>query len=304
MSPSDLLQQRRFYADELDAVCAFRTAGLADALATVPRERFLPPGPWDVLSLADYTPGAVPPPRRTPDADPRRVYHNIGIAIDPARQLFNGQPATLSSWIDALAIAPGARVLHIGAGLGYYTAIMAHVAGAGGRVVAIEVDEALAAAARANLAPMPWVDVRHGDGTRLGGETFDAVLVNAGVTHPLDEWLDAVAPGGRVMLPLTVQMQPTVGKGFTLLLTRDDEGYAVRPLGVVAIYSAVGLRDEAMGAALADAHADVAGRDTTAPRPTRTVGVVLAARRALLFQRLVVAGGHPTGLHLADRRSQ
>ena len=249
-----LEQQRRFYAEELEAVCAFRTPGLVDAFAAVERERFLPPGPWDLLSVADYTPMAVPPPRRTPDADPRRVYHNIGIAIDVERRLFNGHPGTLASWIDALALTPGARVLHVGAGLGYYTAIVGHLVGASGRVVAVEVDEPLARGCRQNLASMPWVDVRHGDAATAFGETYDAILVNAGVTHPREEWLDALQLGGRLLLPLTVQMQATIGKGFMMLLTRDQaDVWSARPVNVVAIYSAIGLRDESVNAALAEA---------------------------------------------------
>jgi protein-L-isoaspartate(D-aspartate) O-methyltransferase len=253
MTTVDLVQQRQFYAEELEAVCGLRTPGLVAALADVPRERFLPPGPWDVLSLSDYVPGAVPPARRTPDADPRRVYHNIGIAIDPARRLFNGHPGTLAPWIDAIGLTPGARVLHVGAGLGYYTAVIAHTVGAAGRVVAIEVDEALAASARANLSSMPWVEVRCGDATDVAGEPFDAILVNAGVTHPRDAWLDALPVGGRLALPLTVEMQATIGKGFMLRLTRQPGGdFAVSTLGIVAIYSAIGLRDAAINASLAD----------------------------------------------------
>ena len=45
--------------------------------------------------------------RATPDADPARIHHNIAVAIDPARQLFNGQPGTLGVWIDALDLSPG-----------------------------------------------------------------------------------------------------------------------------------------------------------------------------------------------------
>jgi protein-L-isoaspartate(D-aspartate) O-methyltransferase len=254
MTAIDLATQRRFYAEELEAVCALRTPGLVDAFATVPRERFLPAGPWDVLSLSDYTPGAVPSARKTVDAETRRVYHNIGIAIDPGRRLFNGHPGTLAPWIDALTLRSGSRVLHIGAGTGYYSAVMAHLVGPSGRLVAIEIDEALATAARANLASMPRVDVRHGDAAGATGETFDAILVNAGVTHPRDEWLDALPSGGRLALPLTVAMQATIGKGFMLLVTRSDEAsFAVKPLGVVAIYSAVGLRDDALNIALGDA---------------------------------------------------
>jgi protein-L-isoaspartate(D-aspartate) O-methyltransferase len=254
MMPIDLATQRWFYAEELEAVCGLRTPGLVDALATVPRERFLPAGPWDVLSMADYAPGGVPAARRTTDADPRRVYHNVGIAIDAGRRLFNGHPGTLAPWIDALTLRPGARVLHIGAGTGYYTAVMAHLVGPAGRLVAIEVDEALAAVARANLASMAWVDVRHGDGADRIDETFDAILVNAGVTHPRDAWLDALPPGGRLALPLTVAMQDTIGKGFMLLVTRDREAsFAIKPLGIVAIYSAVALRDATLNTALGDA---------------------------------------------------
>ena len=192
----DLALRRRFYAEEIEAVAKLRSRTLVDALAAVPRERFLPPGPWTVLAEADFTGMLRANTRQTPDADPARVYHNIGVAIDPDRQLFNGQPATLAPWIDALELRPGARVLHIGCGLGYYTAVMAACVGDGGRVLAFEADAPLAETARRNLAPMPWVEVRADAAAQASGETFDAILVNAGVTHPLDA-SDSLAPGGR-----------------------------------------------------------------------------------------------------------
>jgi protein-L-isoaspartate(D-aspartate) O-methyltransferase len=253
----DLALRRRYFAEELEAVCKLRSARLVDAFATVPREQYLGPGPWTVLAESIYTPGAGLGLRVTPDADPGRVYHNIAVAIDPARQLFNGQPGTLAVWIDALDLAPGARVLHVGSGLGYYTAVIAQVVGSSGRVVTFEVDEALAAAAKRNLASMPWVDARCGDSSQLDGETFDAIMVNAGVTHPPDVWLDGLAPGGRILLPITSTMPamgPTLGKGLVFVLTREDEtSLAARVLTVVAVYSAVGLRDEQLNAALGKA---------------------------------------------------
>jgi protein-L-isoaspartate(D-aspartate) O-methyltransferase len=157
--------------------------------------------------------------------------------------------------IDILMLKPGDRVLHIGSGTGYYTALIAHSVGPSGRVVAIEVDVELAARARANLAPMPWVEVRHGDGQEVSGGHFDAILVNAGVTHPLPAWMDALSPGGRIILPLTAAMTPTLGKGLLLLLTDsgDPQTLDVRTMTFVAIYSALGLRDQELNERLGQA---------------------------------------------------
>jgi protein-L-isoaspartate(D-aspartate) O-methyltransferase len=240
--------RRRFFAEELEAVCKLRSPRLIEALATVPREAFLPPGPWTVLTEMEFFAGG-PRTGLTADADPARVNHNIAVAIDPARMLFNGQPGTLAVWIDALELAPGARVLHVGSGLGYYSAVMAHCAGPDGRLLAIEADEALASAASRNVASMRWAEVRHGDATDLGGETFDAILVNAGVTHPLDGWLDALLPGGRMVVPITATMPPmgNIGKGLVFVMTKKPDGeLAARVLTVVAVYSAVGIRDDSL----------------------------------------------------------
>ena len=245
--------RRRFYAEEIEAVAGLTLPALVDALAAVPREAFLGPGPWIVRGEADFG----KPARQTPDADPRHAYHNYSMAIDPARQLFNGAPGVVAPAIDALAPTRGARVLHIGAGRGYYSAVFAHMVGDTGRVLAIEVDPVLAARAAASLASMPWVEVRCGNGTEPLAETFDAMLVSAGVTHPQDVWLDALAVKGRLVLPLTTNFQGqmgTLGKGVTALFTRAHEDhFDARVLGVVVIYSAIDLRDDARNAQLGQA---------------------------------------------------
>jgi len=254
--------RRQFFAEELEAVCRLRSPHLVKAFAMVPREHFLGPGPWMVLSENPYMAAATSfggpglALRETQDADPGRVYHNIAVAIDPARQLFNGQPGALAVWLDTLDLAPGARVLHVGAGLGYYTAIIAQAVEPSGRVVAFEIDATLAAAAVRNLASLPWVDLRCGDSSQVAGETFDAIVINAGVTHPLDAWLDALAPGGRMLLPLTSSMPAmgsTLGKGLVFLLTRTDDTIGARVMTMVAVYSAIGLRDERLNADLGKA---------------------------------------------------
>ena len=249
----DLDLRRRFFAEELEAVARLRSPALIDAFAAVPREQFLRPGPWTVLadSGESYLMGAGVRTRTTVDADPARIYHNIAVAIDPARQLFNGQPATLGAWIDMLELARGARALHVGAGLGYYTAVIAECVGPTGGVVACEADAELAAEAKRNVASRGWVDMRHDDASRAIDGPFDAILINAGVTHPLDSWLDALAPGGRMILPLTASMAAMgsmLGKGVIVFVTREAGRIAARVVTVVAIYSAVGVRDEDLNA--------------------------------------------------------
>jgi len=246
-----LEDRRRFYAEEIEMLANVRTPALVEALATVPREAFLSPGPWVIRSEADF--GA--PARATPDADPRHVYHNVAVGIDPTRQLFNGAPSLLAMTIDNLMVRPGDRVLHLGTGLGYYTALLAHCTGPSGRVLGVEVDAGLATKARENLGTRSWVEIRHGDGLAPIAEPFDAILINAGVTHPLDAWLDALAPAGRLILPLTAgspQMGP-ITKGGMLRIVEDRGQFSVRMIGFVAIYGAIGLRDDSMNALLGQA---------------------------------------------------
>jgi protein-L-isoaspartate(D-aspartate) O-methyltransferase len=250
---SDLALRRRFYADEIGATSNLTTQALVEALATVPRERFLRSGPWVVRAEGDD--GG--PPRQTPDGNAEHVYHNFSVAIDAARQLFNGGPGIVSMAIDALALHEGHHVLHVGCGLGYYSALMAQVVGSTGGVVAIEVDEALAQEATQNLSMFSWVNVRHSNGTEPFERSFDAVLVSTGVTHPRDTWLDALAVGGRLALPLTATMPKMgpVGKGPMLLVTKVDErNFDIRRIvPLVSAYSAVDVRDESLNEALGNA---------------------------------------------------
>lgn len=221
---------------------------LIEALASVPRERFLPPGPWHLRDAA----GA----RVTADADPRHVYADASIAVDLTRELYNGAPGTVARWFDALAIAPGARILHIGCGSGYYSAILGATTGPTGRVTALEVDTSLARDAGKNLRAWPWVDVRCGDGTTDLPADIDVIVIHAGASNVRPEWLAAMAPGARLLVPLTVAipgMGATLGKGVAFVITRDAGVWRAKALSFVAIYSMVSARDEAMAAVLGSA---------------------------------------------------
>ena len=241
---------RKVYAETVCDAAKVTSPLLRDAFATVPREEFLGPGPW---FMRGPQPGAA---GMTEDADPARVYQNASIAIDRERELFNGQPASIAAWLDSLALKPGQRVLHIGCGTGYYTALIASVVGVEGRVFAVEVDPDLAARAQKALAGSPNVQVSQGDGrTHLPAE-IDAVLIHAGATHVLPEWIDATRDGARVLLPLTVSipaMSSTLSKGVILHAERNAGAWRAHVDSMIAIYSLVGLRDDASNGALGQA---------------------------------------------------
>jgi protein-L-isoaspartate(D-aspartate) O-methyltransferase len=239
---------RRTFAEELRVCGGLACERLIAAFATVPRERFLPPGPWIVRGEGD--PRGVP----TPDDDPRHVYRNVSVALDAERQLFNGAPGVVASWIDAASTRPGDRVLHVGCATGYYTAILAACVGDDGSVTALEVDEDLAARARRNLENHSKVSVRDGNLRQLPADAYDVALVSAGLSHPPSELLDALAPGGRIVLPLTatIPQMGTLGKGLVFRLERltNSRDFTVQRLSFAMIYSAVGVRDDRFNATL------------------------------------------------------
>jgi protein-L-isoaspartate(D-aspartate) O-methyltransferase len=246
---------REFYADEIRAVAHLRSASLVRALAEVPREAFLGPGPWKIAAMDARRPGAVVY-RATPDADPRHLSHNVLVAIDAAREINNGQPSMVTGCLDQLGLAAGDTFVHIGCGVGYYTALAAAVVGPRGRVVAIEIDPDLAARAQRNLASDANVDVIAGDGASAPLPRSSAILVNAGFTHPLGTWLDALEDGGRLLVPITAAIPGSAAGGGSLcLITRKGDRYGAHPAGPIAIFSSPTGRDDAQNAAVREAFA-------------------------------------------------
>ena len=242
---------RQCYAEELHFQARIRSPAVRAAFATVPRERFVGAGPWRVRSpmdMAEYW--------TTADADPRAVYHDVLIALDEARGINNGQPSLWAFLLDQPDIQPGERVLHLGCGTGYYTAVMAELVGPTGKITAIEIDSDLAEKARAALMPWPQIVVSHADGASLSLEPADLIVASAGATHPLPSWLDALKQGGRLMFPMTATR-----RGGMLLVTREvEDGFSARFLCQVGFIDFSGARDPDIDRRLAAALARDSGR--------------------------------------------
>src|SRR5437763_12854112 len=165
---------RQAYAKRVMAAAGVADRRIETAFAAVRREDFVGRGPWQIvrwdnLSLSR---GYI----RTPSRDPVYLYDDLAVAIVPERALNNGVPSFLAALITGASPNPGEHAVHVGAGVGYYTAILAHLVGRRGRVMAIELDALLAERARENLAAQRNVCVVQGDGTKIMFEPADVIL--------------------------------------------------------------------------------------------------------------------------------
>jgi protein-L-isoaspartate(D-aspartate) O-methyltransferase len=237
---------RAFHASLMAAASGSDDPRLARVFKLVPREAFLPPGPWKIS-------GPDGRYHETPSDDPAYIYQNNIVALDAAREINNGEPFLHASWIGAVMLRPGERVCHIGAGSGYYTAILSVLAAPGGSVEAFEIDEALARAARHNLEPYEGVSVTHANATEVDLPASDVIYVNAGVLAPPPAWLRALRPGGRLIFP----WRPSEETGLAMLVTKLASGkLRARPLAPAYFIPCTGgasARDRL--AAAPDAHA-------------------------------------------------
>lgn len=254
---TDLERARIDFAERLRQAVGLRSASLVRALGTVPREDFVGPGPWKILVPPDYLKY-----RDTVDGDPRHLCDNVLVALDASRRLNNGEPAALARWLDTLDLAPGERILHLGCGVGYYTAIVGQMVSGDGSVLGVEIDPELAERARRNLAPYPNVTVVCGNGSGLVGDSFDAIFVNAGATQVQPSWIEGLRPGGRLIVPLTVGISGVdAGFGQMLFVRRCPSGYAARFVSPVGIFHCAGARSEEGEGLLRQAYAR-SGEDT------------------------------------------
>jgi protein-L-isoaspartate(D-aspartate) O-methyltransferase len=237
---------RAFFAQLICAAAKSTDPRLERAFRSVRREPFAGPGPWSI-SFGGH------PYVMTPDDDPAFLYQNALLALDPARGVNIGMPGAHAYWLSGTAVKEGEIVLQIGAGTGYYTAILAELAGPKGRVYAYEIDERLARLARENLKDIATVELRERSGIASDLPSVDVIYVCAGAAQPATEWLEALRPGGRLVFPLA----PEGMLGGMLMITRPEQGAAwpAKFLSRAQFIGCAGLQDAEAGKRLAEAFA-------------------------------------------------
>ena len=139
MHQEELAVVRRAYAMQMMAAARVDDRRVEAAFAATKREDFLGPGPWPIIDIWGTARGGTGCYVPTPSADPVYLYTDHVVGILTERNLNNGAPSLHARLLASADIKDGDHVVHVGTGTGYYTAIMAQLAGPSGRVTGIEV---------------------------------------------------------------------------------------------------------------------------------------------------------------------
>ncbi len=206
----DFAAEREAMVERQIAGRGIREPALLEAFRTVPREQFL---------SEEYA---------------ELAYGDHPLPIEAGQTM--SQPYIVALRIHAAHLRCGDRVLEVGAGSGYAAAVISRIAS---EVIAIERQPELVEMAQQRMKRLGYDNVRvvEGDGTRAweAGAPYDAILAAASGSHVPKPWVDQLAEGGRIVMPVGppnwVQKLIKVTRGPAgKLITEDLGGVRFVPL--------------------------------------------------------------------------
>lgn len=133
----------------------------------------------------------------------------------------NSQPTTVANMLELLDVRPGQRVLDVGSGSGWTTALLGHLVGPTGEVLGVELVPELVEWGAENVAAfaMPWTSIRIAEPGVYGipsSAPFDRILVSAGAEELPAELVGQLAGDGLLVIPV---------QGRMLTVRRDRDGH-------------------------------------------------------------------------------
>jgi protein-L-isoaspartate(D-aspartate) O-methyltransferase len=146
----------------------------------------------------------------------------------------NSQPRTVEDMLRLLELRRGQRVLDVGSGSGWTTALLAHLVGPDGRVVGVELEPDLVRFGRANLAAtqQSWARIEQATRGVLGlpaDAPYDRILVSADGRALPEQLTSQLADGGRMVIPVAGRMILAV-RDLDRIVTTEHGMYSFVPL--------------------------------------------------------------------------
>jgi protein-L-isoaspartate(D-aspartate) O-methyltransferase len=165
----------------------------------------------------------------------QRANAPLDRALPIGHQQTNSQPRTVAAMLGLLDAGDGQRVLDVGSGSGWTTALLGHLVGPKGRVCGVELVPELVEWSRKNLQPydMAWVSVHPADTEVLGlpeEGPFDRILVSAEANDVPQELVDQLVGGGVLVVPVAGRLVTVERRSADDLRVRRHGHYQFVPL--------------------------------------------------------------------------